>query len=45
VLRDLDNFTNIAVYSNFVPNLTMGAPIISCLRKHTDAFFGKLGPM
>ncbi|KAM3582347.1 RIBULOSE-phosphate 3-epimerase [Umbelopsis sp. WA50703] len=24
---------------HFVPNLTMGAPIISCLRKHTEAFF------
>ena len=24
---------------NFVPNLTMGAPIIGCLRKHSTAFF------
>jgi ribulose-phosphate 3-epimerase len=29
-------------YSHFVPNLTMGAPIISCLRKHTEAFFGNV---
>lgn len=26
-------------FSHFVPNLTLGAPIVKCLRKHVKGFF------
>jgi ribulose-phosphate 3-epimerase len=39
--KKINSLLHFSMISHFVPNLTLGAPIIQAIRPHTEAYFGK----